>query len=343
MARTILVADIGGTNCRFAVFSIHPDEDDCPLLRLERERWLPSADYPSFPDALAALKKAGPDGSPPLLDAARPLPGVAVLAPAGPVRGEECRLSNINWIVRSRHVREGLGIAQVHLINDFVAQAQACLLPESIDTTQILPGQALAQSPVAVMGAGTGLGTALLINRGWAEDAAGDESKKDMLRRFSMAQVLPCEAGHALFPFLGAAESRFAAFAAGREGTERLIGDHIVTGKGLAHIFAFHTGRSLPPPEATAQAPEHPAVLEDFARFYARAARNFVLSTLALGGLYITGGMAIRLPVLTHPAFAEELYDCGPQRVLMESLPVWHIRKAHAGLWGAALYGLLRA
>ena len=340
----ILAADIGGTHCRFALFRAEPENEKQPLLRLLHERWLSSPAFPSFPDALQSLRKKGDDGSPPLIGGEYDTPAIAALAPAGPVHGEECRLSNVNWIVRASDIRRETDIRRVGLINDFAAQAYACLMPQSQDTVAVLEGQAVPDAPVAVMGAGTGLGSALLLP-GCRESAPPEkeEARKDMLRRFSRARVLPCEGGHALFPFVGETERRFAAFAAQREGTERLIGDHIVTGKGLAHIFAFHTGQDLSPPEATAQAAGHAAVMEDFARYYARAARNFVLSSLALGGLHITGGMATRLPVLTHPAFAEELRVSGAQRPLMEALPVWHMRRLHSGLWGAALYGLLGA
>lgn len=339
----ILAADIGGTHCRFALFRAELEDGQKAMLQLERERWLSSADYAAFPDALAALRQKGSDGAPPLLPHDGPLPDAAVLAPAGPIQGEECRLSNIDWLVKASDVRDWLGKKEgVWLINDFAAQAYACLTPENIDAVSLLEGRPVAGAPIAVIGAGTGFGSALLLVEG--HEAQGDEreDRPALLRRFRRARVLPCESGHALFPFVGEKEQAFARFAAAREGTERLVGDHVVTGKGLAHIYAFHTGSALSPKEATARAAESPAVLEDFARYYARAARNLTLSVMALGGLYITGGMALRLPALSHPAFAEELRDAGVQRPFMEALPVWHIRKAHSGLWGAALYGLLQ-
>ena len=81
--------------------------------------------------------------------------------------------------------------------------------------------------------------------------------------------------------------------------------------------------------------------MEWYARFYGRACRNYVLATLALGGLYITGGMALRVPALSHPAFAEEFHNSLAQERLLRNIPVFHVRKPEAGLWGAALYGLL--
>jgi glucokinase len=52
--------------------------------------------------------------------------------------------------------------------------------------------------------------------------------------------------------------------------------------------------------------------------------------------------MALRLPVLTHPAFAREFRHNADQLPYLDSIPVWHVRSPQAGLFGAALHGLLR-
>lgn len=362
----ILAADIGGTNSRFALFRSEPDNEGVPLLSLLREKWLSGADYPDFPAALAALRVATPEG-PPLLRgpecgqdydpdcgpeygpeyslsgaAEEGLALCAVIAPAGPIQGESCRISNLPWLVRARDVRDALGAANVALINDFAAQAYACLIPERIAPYSVLEGRpdpdVPADAPVAVVGAGTGFGQALLLR---PAPPLGGESRPALLRRLRQARVLASEGGHADFPFSGPRENAFAGFAAARYGLSRLIGDNVVSGPGLAHLLAFLTGRDLCPREAARVAPEHPEVMEWFARFYGRACRQYVLHTLALGGLYITGGMALRVPVLDHPAFAAAFLDSAIQRPLLESVPVQHIREPQAGLWGAALYGLL--
>ena len=340
----ILAADIGATNSRFAVFRAPADpaslEENVPFLRLECELWLKGADFPDFTDALKELKSRGDRGDPCLIDLENP-PDIAVIAPAGPIEGESCRISNLAWHVRAGDIRETLGISKVCLINDFAAQAYACLTPQSIDAVPVLQGKAVPGAPVAVVGAGTGFGKALLLCEGLA-DASENETVIDRMRRFRRARVLPTEGGHAEVPFVGAREAAFAEFAAKRVKTPRLIGDAVVTGSGLCHIFAFLTGRELSPHEAAVQANEEPEVVEWFARLYARLCRNFVLDTLSLGGLYITGGMALRVPALTHPAFAEEFHESAAQRRLLENVPVWHVRKPQAGLWGAALFGLFQ-
>ena len=335
----LLAADIGATHSRFALFRVPETNPDSPRalpLELEREQWLDGALFPSFAEVLRALR-TGKGDEPPFLTPGA-MPDAAVIAPAGPIQGDTCRMPNLPWLIRGQDVREALGIPRVFLINDFAAQAYACLMPDSIDAVPVLEGAPYPGAPIAVVGAGTGFGQALLL----CPPARDGESGEAMIRRFRQAVVLPSEGGHAEMPFVGLEEFAFAAFAAKRAGTPRLIGDAVITGSGLTHIFAYHTGRDVTPREAAAEAAEHPLVMEWYARFYARACRNYVLYTLALGGLYITAGMALRVPVLEHPAFAEEFYHSAAQRPLLERIPVRHVRKPQAGLWGAALYGLLR-
>lgn len=339
----IFAADIGATNSRFALFSAAPEDESRPPLCLERERWLKGAEYGSFTEALAALRAPGADGAPPLLDGER-LPDMAVIAPAGPVTltssgGERCRISNLPWLVDSEEAGAALGIRRVRLINDFAAQAYACLLPENANAVPILPGRAVDGAPVAVAGAGTGFGQALLLRE--AAPPGNGERRAQLLTRLSRARILPSEGGHKEFPFVGGEEAAFARFAAARAGVERLIGDAVVSGSGLAHIVAFLTGESLHPYEATRKALENEDCLDWFARFYGRACRLYALDCLCLGGFYVTGGMALRLPALTRPAFAAEFHESAAQRPLLEGIPVFHMQNPQAGLWGAALFGLL--
>ena len=153
--RTIFAADIGATNCRFALFEANPCEPGRPMLRLLREKWLAGADYPDFRQALERLLAPSANGAndPFLTREAHALPAIAVLAPAGPVEGEVCRISNLPWVIQGQDVRDVLGIVDVRLINDFAAQAYACLMPDAIDAFPLLPGEAY-QEPMVPDGSG---------------------------------------------------------------------------------------------------------------------------------------------------------------------------------------------
>ncbi|MDR2801083.1 MAG: glucokinase [Desulfovibrio sp.] len=336
----ILAADIGATHCRFALFAAEIFDEDLPLLSIRRKRVFPGR---AFPDCAAALRSlfAADDGTQALLSPGEPV-DAAVLAPAGPVLMQDgeavCSMPNLPWVLRSGELRSLLGVSRVLLLNDLSAQAYACLLPAEADTVCALEGEAAPRAPLAVAAAGTGFGKAVLL----CESGSAGEGKKERLERLSRARALPSEGGHAEFPFVGEEEFAFASFAARKKGRRRLIGDDIVSGTGLALIADYLTGSGASPEQAAEMCADRPEILAWYARFYGRLCRNCVLDALALGGLYVCGGMALRVPVLSHPAFAEEFHAQTPPEHFLRLVPVWHMRAPEAGLFGAALYALLR-
>ena len=77
-----------------------------------------------------------------------------------------------------------------------------------------------------------------------------------------------------------------------------------------------------------------------FARFYGRAARNYALNLLALGGLYIAGGVAMKNPFLVaNEHFVKEFGDSPHYGEVLENIPLTLILSEDSGLWGAAYYG----
>jgi glucokinase len=130
-----------------------------------------------------------------------------------------------------------------------------------------------------------------------------------------------------------------------------------VTGSGLAALYAFHNGDEFlrPAPEVAARireaslapsfasASDSPPAksLEWLARFLGRAARNFVLEVMALGGVYLSGGMPGHVPALLgHSAFEAEFRGSESQKELLRYVPVSRVSNQEAGLWGAALHAL---
>ena len=351
----VLAADIGGTNSRFALYETNGLAHDS-LQACLCAAHLSTGDAASFPDLLRQAAAVEPglfapaDGMPPAL---------AVLAVAGPVRGgRRCAPPNIAWAVDLDDPALGPPAAPgqpplsglpplppVLLINDFVAQAYACLRPGMLDVLDVLDGVAVPDAAMAVVGAGTGLGKCLLL---------------PPCQPGAPPRALPSEGGHALFPFTDEREMAFAAFIRAHTGRQ-VIGDLVVSGPGLRLLHAFHTGQWLEPAEVTARlvpgggtgsepdgGPDDEEgkglgqVLSWFARFYGRACRDYVLETLALGGLFIAGGVAAAVPALvTHPAFAEAFRQSDTHADLLRGVPVRLMRSPDAGLLGAALYGAL--
>ncbi len=320
----ILTADIGATNSRFALFHVDGEDASLASLHLVKEHWFSTQQYRSFPELLSDLANI-PQFIP--SDTA-----LACLAPAGPIANNLCTPPNIAFTLHTDEVTQALGIPHVSMVNDFVAQGQAALsalshpaLRKHLGMVTIQKGNTRSpDKPVAVLGAGSGCGKALLLP--------------------DINRIIASEGGHTLFPFISPEEYAFATFMQKHTNKNLLIGDAVVSGEGLACLFAFHTGKNLPPdqigPLLVTPGPHHNTVLAWFARFYARTCRDFILDTLALGGLVITGGIATRIPVLQHPVFIEELETGETLQHLLKNLPIWHMQSQQAGLWGAALYAL---
>jgi glucokinase len=121
-------------------------------------------------------------------------------------------------------------------------------------------------------------------------------------------------------------------------GEEYVIGNTVISGRGLSYIHRFLTGERLKPQEVTGKLTPSSETLVWAARFYGRACRNYALETLAFGGVYISGGVAPKFPSLvTHEAFATEFRSSRTLSAVLEKIPVYLNRNEESGLWGAAV------
>jgi len=314
--KNIIAVDIGGTNSRFAHFTIDDDGALSCVARLKLE----TASASSLDDLIDKALAPGP------------IPAVAdwdtvVLAVPGAVKeNTRASLANVPWDVDVSGLRAHLGGTGIFLINDFVAQAFACPLAKRLEMETVQDGVADLRAAMAVVGAGTGLGHCALL----AADGG------DFL-------ALPSEAGHAAFPFYGKTETAYRDFLMERTGAEYPYGDIVVSGPGLTHLHAFLTGRELPPKDIVAGITPESETTILFARFYARACRNYALTVLALGGLFIAGGVAMKNPFLVVNAhFRKEFTESGHYGPMLKQIPVSLMASEDSGLWGAANYGMTK-
>jgi len=305
----IFAADIGGTHSRFAHFILHADN----RLSLEETRWLMTADAESFPALLDDLRFSGFPLTPDVAD-------ISVFAVAGPVEeGVKSRPPLISWNIDLRGFQAGAG--GFLLINDFVAQAFACRSQVAEEAEVVLAGSPVPGAATGIIGAGTGLGKALLVHDGRDRYIA-----------------VPSEGGHADFPFSGEQECRYQQFLMRERGERQITFNSVVSGSGLSLLHSFLAGRQKRPEEVADELLSYPETLEWAARFYARACRNYVLETLALDGLYVAGGVAAKTPeILRHPAFEKEFRSSHTMSHLLENVPVSLITDRNSGLWGAAV------
>jgi glucokinase len=309
-----LVADIGGTHCRFALFSA------APLSMLGQCR-VPSAGI-SFDTVLDRARLAQPA----LFEHKAQL---CVLAVAGIVLGQHSvALSNLPYTISAEQCQ---AVAEkVVFINDFAAQAYACLGSALQGAALLWAGsgahkpKAVAAGRYAVIGAGTGLGTAFLHKEehtGW--------------------QVFASEGGHATLPLISREELALGEFLCQRKGKDFLYWEDVLSGSGLALLHEWLTGEASQPQAITAQqgfARSKTCAL--FALFYGRYCHDVALQSLSRSGIVLTGGVAAACPALVqHPAFAKALHCCTPAYAAwLRGLPLWHSSHDDTGLWGAAHY-----
>jgi glucokinase len=306
----ILAADIGGTNSRFALFEARGTG-----LEMLDSIWLETHGARTFPELVEQLWDSDFPVRPGSFDA-------AVLAPAGAVyHGLTCpHLPNAPWGIDLREVDFGTPVAR--LINDFSAQAYACRTSAVDDALAVQPGEPVEGEPIGVIGAGTGLGYSALFRTGgkWA--------------------AVPSEGGHMVFPFVGREEAEYAEFNRVESGRNWPEGDSVVTGLGLRLLHRFLTGEDLSPRDISAKLTPDSETAKWYARFYARACRNWAIGLMTTGGLFIAGGVAARNPLLVQiPEFLDEFHNSHVYQEFLHTVPVKLNANEASGLFGAAFFG----
>jgi glucokinase len=312
--KNILTADIGGTNSRFAHFT----SDRNGNLSLVNTVWFQTHEMSSFAELISGLNKKSFSILPDRAD-------VTVIAIAGPVeRGVYSSPPFISWDIDVSNARTDYGFNTCLLINDFVAQAYACKSPVGDAAETILAGQIIDDAAVAVIGAGTALGKALLMPYEKGRYVA-----------------VPSEGGHASFPFSSAREFQYHEFLLQHLNHKYITANFVVSGQGLSYVHHFLSGRDLKPGEVAAELSLDSETLIWASRFYGRVCRNYALETLALGGVYIAGGVAAKIPqLLKHSAFEAEFRSSSTMSDILSNIPVFLITNEESGLWGAAFLGV---
>ena len=306
----ILAADIGGTQARLLLGECEGDG-----WRTLRRQTLSSRDYPDFDTLLQSF----------LLPGERPL--TACIALAGPIDNQRVRMTNLPWQLDAAELAGRFGLRQVRLLNDFSAQAHGLALLRSEDLCTLQAGEAQADGVRALLGAGTGLGMALLAG-----------SPRQPL-------VLSSEGGHA--DFAPQDEQQLALWQHLRAEHGRVSLELLLSGHGLERLYRFIAGRAASEAVsldargisrmAAAGDAQACATLELFARLYASAAGNLALTGLARGGVYLCGGIAPKiLPFLQQPQVREAFCSKPPMHELLQRIPLHVVLDEYLGLRGAA-------
>lgn len=254
-------------------------------------------------------------------------PRAAMLGVAGPVDRGRCVTTNLPWVLDARALEVTLGIRRVGLANDF---AMAALGVPHVPTELLVtlkPGEARPREPIGVLGAGTGLGEALLLPRARRHEVRASEG--------SHADFGPRdEEDDALVPFLRA---RY-----GRVSWER-----VVSGLGLCDVHDFFRARRGLAPHRAEHAQEVTALADQgdpaavsavrlFVRAYGAEAGNLALRGLTYGGVYLAGGIAAKmLPWLQDGAFVRAFSEKGRLSHVLTDIPVHVVVATDVALRGA--------
>lgn len=310
----ILAADIGGTTSRFGVFS---DSPDGPVLQGSVFSFSTRDDsICSFNTFLDYYQQHKPNHMPSLHDVSQ-----VILAVPGPVSGLRCPLPNIDWNIDLNAASTN----NMTLLNDFTAQACACVLPEVINKLILIKGgPETTRQRIAIIGAGTGLGHCCLVFNG------------------DKIIPVPSEAGYACFAFNREKEKKLEQFMLSRINTPYLVNDMVVSGNGLSLLYEFFTGQCLSA-EGIFNDSNNKETLEMFSCFYGRVCRNYCLTNAITGKLIVSGGIAIKHPeLIMSDSFMDEFIRTASPAydALLNNLPVYLNPNEDIGLIGAAGYGL---
>ena len=306
-----LAADIGGTQTRLLL-----GEPCATGWRCIRQQSFLGRDYPSLEALLEVFLAAGER------------PQAACIAVAGPLEGHRVQMTNLPWLLDAERISGQFGIATVRLLNDFTAQAYGLNALPTSDLCTLQAGVPQADGVRALMGAGTGLGMALLV------PCAG------------LWQALPSQGGLADFAPQG--PEQLALCQALQSAYGRVSQELLLCGRGLERIYSFLAGfgvlltpQSLSARAISLAAEQHAplacAALALFAQIFAASAGNLALLSLAHGGLYLSGGIAPKmLSFLQSPKVLEAFVNKPPMRELLQSIPLHVVLNEQLGLYGAA-------
>ncbi|HUY27385.1 MAG TPA: glucokinase [Candidatus Binataceae bacterium] len=324
----ILAGDIGGTHARVAIFDIANGR----LNRIDEQVYA-TREFPNLESVVRMFLKQHPL-----------TPGAACFGVAGPVADNRAHMPNAGWSIDGALLARELGISHAAVINDLTANAYGIAALEPRDFLTINQGDPDARGNAGVISAGTGLGEAGLYfdghthrpfasEGGHADFAPGDDLQIELLR-FLRAEF-------------------------GRVSVERVL-----SGGGLCNIYRFlrDTRRGDEPPWLAAELKIGDAAaaitraaldakaalcetaLEVFVSIYGAEAGNLALRLMASGGIYIGGGIAVKIAArLASPAFMAAFAAKGRMSEIVRRIPVRVILNDSAALFGAARAAALDA
>ena len=273
---------------------------------------------------------------------------IACFAIAGPVQTgghqdsglQTANVTNLPWEMNNLNIQEVFNIPQVKFINDFQAMGYAIEHLAEDDIEVLQQGRSKTNGVRAIIGAGTGLGEAILVFNG------------------SHYDVLASEGGHQ--DFAPTDEIEISLFNHIRKMHEHVSYERILSGTGLLNIYSFLTQSDKtssvtiqnilnskdPAAEISHAANSKTDIMSEkalslFMKIYGAKAGNLALSCLPTGGIYISGGIAGKnLSYLKESEFIQSFHAKGRMQNILAHIPINIVTNQEAGLIGATQYAL---
>jgi len=325
----ILAGDVGGTKTKLGLFAGGKS----------RQRLLAEETYESREArSLAALASR-------FLSSYDVSVSAACFGLPGPVSGDRARTTNLPWIVSGTALKRRFGWPRVFLLNDVAAMAHGIATLKKGETVPLSPARRIPTQTQALVAPGTGLGVSLLVRQG------GDDAPT----------ILATEGGHVDFAPSNEDEWDLRQYIHERFGHVSV--ERVLSGPGISLIHAWlrDSGRRQEPPwlakrlqtgdpaktiarnALKGKAPICTETLRRFASILGAVAGNAALTAMALGGVYLGGGIPPRiLPILQEGGFLEAFVSKGRFRPLLEKIAVRVILCDRIALQGAARFAFLR-
>jgi glucokinase len=321
----VLAGDIGGTKTNLAIFRVRPGSAGRELEPVRKDRFV-SSEFPGLNAIIRAFLKED-----------RSVIKSASFGVPGPVTDGRAKPTNLTWGVDAAEIAAEFRIPHVTVLNDLAANAYGIGSLKPSDLEPLNLGAANPEGNRCVVSPGTGLGEAGIFWDG---------------RRY---HVWACEGGHADFSARNELEAALLLHLAKQFG--HVSAERVISGQGIHNIYNFlrETGRAKELPSIAAEiktndpgyvitahaekgdCPLCIQTVEIFANTFAAEAGNMALKAMATGGVYLGGGIPIKLLwKLKSSTFVHAFVDKGRLRSLMEAIPLYVILNDEAALLGAA-------
>jgi len=274
----------------------------------------------------------------------------ACIGAAGVISKEKnfADLTNVSWNIDLREIINQRSLKKAFIINDFEALGYGINLLDENDTLNITLGNKADEFrlPKAIIGAGTGLGKSILYFN----------------EKINGYVPLPSEGGHSDLPAYNDFELKFVEFIKkSKKISEPVCYEEVLSGRGLVNIYNFLKSQNISEKNFVSneikKSIDKPAIIskyknideickktfELFTRFYGRCAKNFVLDSMATGGLYIAGGIALKnKDIFSSDIFLEEFISADQRSDILKQIPIYVITNPYAGLYGVCFAAMCK-